>query len=134
MKLLEVQIDFFVPLWRRVILVAFCLLWSLVEFNNGMVFWGSVFVAIGAYSLWQFFFDGWPAKHVMSNQVGNEKIGSDQVMNSFATENSSVEESSANSDSDDHTSSAQGTDGMPDSSTASSSSNEVTSDNEKNHV
>ncbi len=80
MKLFEVQIEFFVPLWRRVALVAFCFGWSLVEFSRGMVFWGAIFVALGAYSMWQLFFDGWPAKHAVDDQVRNDRVVSEQVM------------------------------------------------------
>ncbi len=131
MKLLEVQIDFFVPLWRRVVLVAFCFVWSLVEFNNGMVFWGSVFVAIGAYSLWQFFFDGWPAKHVMSGQLENEQVSSDEVMSSSATEDSSTEVKSANRISGANTSSVHGAGSTG---ITEGSSTEVAPEIEKNHV
>lgn len=99
MKLLEVQIDFFVPLWRRVALVAFCFVWSLVEFSNGMVFWGSIFIALGTYSLWQFFFDGWPARHAVGDVVENDEVVNEQVMSDGSTElNSASAASTTNND------------------------------------
>lgn len=61
MQLFELQIDFFLPLWRRVLLVAFCLAWALFEFITGAVFWGIIFGSLGVYAMWQLFFDGWPA-------------------------------------------------------------------------
>jgi len=61
MKLFELQIDYFLPLWRRVLIVVFFLGWAMVEFAAGATFWGTVFVSIGAYAIWQFFLDGWPS-------------------------------------------------------------------------
>lgn len=63
MQLFELQIDFFLPLWRRVALVAVCLGWAMVEFGTGSPFWGIIFASLGAYAIWQFFLDGWPASH-----------------------------------------------------------------------
>ena len=60
MQLFDVKIDFFIPLWRRVLLVAFCGVWALFEFANGAIFWGLIVGALGIYALWQLFFDGWP--------------------------------------------------------------------------
>ncbi len=99
MKLLDVQIDFFLPLWRRVALVAFCFVWSLVEFNNGMVFWGSVFVALGAYSLWHFFFDGWPANRTVGKSLEN-----DEIVNNLSIDDRSTESNSASNTNNDEVS------------------------------
>ncbi|MCC7321649.1 MAG: hypothetical protein IT542_11815 [Rubellimicrobium sp.] len=55
MKLLDVQHPFFVPLWRRVAVVALCLGWALVEFLQGSAFWGMLFGAVGVYCIHQFF-------------------------------------------------------------------------------
>jgi hypothetical protein len=60
MQWFELQIDFLIPLWRRVALVVVCLGWAMVEFVTGAPFWGIIFGAMGIYALWQLFFSGWP--------------------------------------------------------------------------
>ncbi len=59
-KGLELQIDFFLPVWRRVVLLAVCFGWAAVEFLSGAPFWGSIFAALGGYALWQLFLCDWP--------------------------------------------------------------------------
>ena len=61
MSFFDIQIDFFRPLWRRVLTVAFCLVWAVVEFVNGAPFWGVLFSGMGVYALHQFFLDKWPS-------------------------------------------------------------------------
>ncbi|MBW7921943.1 MAG: hypothetical protein H3C51_07565 [Rubellimicrobium sp.] len=56
MKILDVQTEFFVPLWRRIAVVAACLGWALVEFIWGEAFWGLLMGGIGAYCAREFFF------------------------------------------------------------------------------
>ena len=56
----ELQIDFFLPVWRRVVLLAVCFGWAAVEFLSGAPFWGIIFSALGGYALWQLFLSGWP--------------------------------------------------------------------------
>lgn len=46
---------FFRPLWRRVAIVAVCLVWSVVEWANGQTVWGVMTLAIAAYAVWVFF-------------------------------------------------------------------------------
>lgn len=60
MNYFDLQVDFFVPLWRRVAVVAFCFIWATVEFVTGAPFWGVIFGGMGAYAAWQLFFSGWP--------------------------------------------------------------------------
>lgn len=60
MQLFEIQTDFFLPLWRRIAVVVSCLGWAALEFSTSGPFWGLIFMALGVYSIWQFFFDGWP--------------------------------------------------------------------------
>ncbi len=55
MKLIDVQHRFFIPLWRRVLVVAVCLGWAAVEFSGRQWPWGLLFVAIGLYCAHQFF-------------------------------------------------------------------------------
>lgn len=60
MRLFELQTEFFLPLWRRVVVVAVCLAWTVFEFVSGSPFWGMLFGGMGLYALWQLFLDGWP--------------------------------------------------------------------------
>ena len=60
MQLFELQIDFFRPVWRRVVLVAICLGWAVFEFMTAAPFWGIIFGALGVYALWQLFLCRWP--------------------------------------------------------------------------
>ncbi len=55
MKFFDVQHPFFIPLWRRVLLVALCLGWALFEFATAQPFWGILFGATGLYCGYQFF-------------------------------------------------------------------------------
>ena len=58
--ILNLQLDFFLPLWRRVLLVAVCTAWALVEFVFGADLWGVIVGSVAVAAAWQFFFDGWP--------------------------------------------------------------------------
>jgi hypothetical protein len=46
---------FFVPLWRRIAIVAFCLGWALLEFSFGEDIWMAGSLAISAWLIWAFF-------------------------------------------------------------------------------
>jgi hypothetical protein len=46
---------FFRPLWRRIAVVAACLIWAIVEFVTGEPFWGVIALGFGGYGIWQFF-------------------------------------------------------------------------------
>ena len=60
MKAFDLQVPFFRPLWRRVLVVVICLGWAVFEFATGATFWGMIFCAMGIYALWQFFLSEWP--------------------------------------------------------------------------
>jgi hypothetical protein len=49
-KFIDVDHPFYRPLWRRVLIVAFCAVWTGVEFYNGASTWGFIFLAVGAYA------------------------------------------------------------------------------------
>ena len=51
----NVQSAFFVPVWRRVLVVAICTLWTIVEFVNGDPFWAFLIGAVAMYCAHQFF-------------------------------------------------------------------------------
>ena len=60
LKGFELQIDFFRPLWRRVVLLLVCFGWAAFEFLTGAPFWGVIFGSLGGYALWQLFLTDWP--------------------------------------------------------------------------
>jgi len=68
MSFFDLQIPFFIPVWRRIILVSICLVWAGVEFVSGASFWGILFTGLGALAAWQLFFDGWPENAPPSNK------------------------------------------------------------------
>jgi len=47
---------FFRPLWRRVAVVAVCVIWAGIEFASGTPFWGVIALGFVAYAVWQFFY------------------------------------------------------------------------------
>ncbi len=56
-RLFDLDHPFFIPLWRRVLIVVACLGWALFEFLAASPFWGMLFGAIGLYAGWHFFFN-----------------------------------------------------------------------------
>ena len=50
----DVQHPFFIPLWRRIAVVAACLGWALLELSWGNPGWSILFGAIGSYCAHQF--------------------------------------------------------------------------------
>ncbi len=55
MKLFDFQHEFFNPLRRRIVCVAVCFSWGIVEFVTNAPFWGVIFVGISGVAAWQFF-------------------------------------------------------------------------------
>ncbi|QKC93704.1 DUF3329 domain-containing protein [Mesorhizobium sp. NZP2298] len=53
---------FFRPLWRRVAVVAVCVIWSIIEFATGTPFWGVLALGFAGYGVWQFFYLYKPAE------------------------------------------------------------------------
>ncbi|TIX20955.1 DUF3329 domain-containing protein [Mesorhizobium sp.] len=47
---------FFRPMWRRVAVVAVCIIWSIIEFATGTPFWGMIALGFAGYAVWQFFY------------------------------------------------------------------------------
>ena len=62
------QVDFFLPVWRRYLLIAVCVGWSIMEFVTAAPFWGIIFGGLGAVATWQLFFDGWPDSENQSRE------------------------------------------------------------------
>lgn len=65
--LFDVRHPFFLPLWRRVALVAISLGWAVMELALGNLLWGLVFGAIGAWCGYQFFVVFDPADYKPEN-------------------------------------------------------------------
>ena len=53
--LIDLQHRFFIPLWRRIAVVAVCIGWGAFEFSGGFAFWGTLFMGVGLYCAYVFF-------------------------------------------------------------------------------
>jgi hypothetical protein len=60
MTLFDLQVPFFLPVWRRVIVVVISFGWAFFEFVTGAALWGVIFGALGGFAVWQFFLTKWP--------------------------------------------------------------------------
>ncbi|WP_281517531.1 hypothetical protein [Ferranicluibacter rubi] len=49
-KFIDPDHPFYRPLWRRLLIVGSCALWTAVEFWNGASTWGMIFLAVTAYT------------------------------------------------------------------------------------
>ncbi|WP_331371879.1 hypothetical protein [Sinorhizobium chiapasense] len=50
LKFIDPDHPFYRPLWIRLLIVAACAAWTAVEFSNGQVTWGMIFLAVTAYA------------------------------------------------------------------------------------
>ena len=57
LKSLELRHAFFVPIWRRVLLVVVLGFWTLVEGSTGNTVWACLMGCIAVYSVYVLFFD-----------------------------------------------------------------------------
>lgn len=55
MKFFDLQNPLFIPLWRRILVVALAGGWAVVEFLSGNPMWGLVFAAAAGWCAWSFF-------------------------------------------------------------------------------
>ena len=53
-KLFDLEIPFFLPVWRRIAAVTVAVAWGLFELSTGAVFWGMIFVGMGGIAAWKF--------------------------------------------------------------------------------
>ncbi len=53
---LKLHHPFFLPVGRRVIVTGACLAWGAAEFALGNAGWSALFVSIGAYLVYEFFY------------------------------------------------------------------------------
>ena len=54
-KFLDTDHPMFRPLWVRVLIVAVCLAWALVEYRTGSELWAMLFLGLGVYAAYNFF-------------------------------------------------------------------------------
>ncbi|MGH1465082.1 MAG: hypothetical protein ACRBBQ_06945 [Cognatishimia sp.] len=52
---------FFLPVWRRHLVVAIAFAWGLFELTKGETFWGMIFFAMGAIAAFKFATTDWAA-------------------------------------------------------------------------
>lgn len=54
--------SFLNPLWRRVVLVAICAIWTAIEFWTNSPGWGMIALAFTGYAIWRFLYIYDPSK------------------------------------------------------------------------
>ena len=60
-RLLDFDIPFFLPVWRRVAVVVVPILWALFEFSTGATTWGLIFMGLGGIAAWKLLAADWEA-------------------------------------------------------------------------
>ena len=60
-RLLDFDIPFFLPVWRRIAVVAVPVLWALFEFSTGATTWGLIFMGLGGIAAWKLYTADWDA-------------------------------------------------------------------------
>tara|TARA_B110000967_G_scaffold87687_1_gene90314 strand:- start:3139 stop:3357 length:219 start_codon:yes stop_codon:yes gene_type:complete len=58
-SLLDVEIPFFLPVWRRYLVIVVAVCWGLFEISTGALFWGMIFVGMGSIVGWRFYTADW---------------------------------------------------------------------------
>jgi hypothetical protein len=53
--------SFLDPLWRRVVLIAFCAAWVIFEIAAGEPFWAMIAIAMTAYGAWLYLWNYKPS-------------------------------------------------------------------------
>ena len=51
----ERDVNFFRPVWRRIAVVAVCLIWAALEFWHGEQMWIFITLGLTGYAVWSFF-------------------------------------------------------------------------------
>ncbi len=72
-KFLDTDHPAFKPLWTRVTIVAVTLCWGLVEIITGSPFWAMIFLGLGAYCVYAFFFDFHPESKEVPPETTREE-------------------------------------------------------------
>ncbi|NSX53658.1 hypothetical protein [Parasulfitobacter algicola] len=61
----ELGVPFFLPVWRRVSVVAIAIGWGLFELWKGEPFWAIIFIGMGGFAAWKFWTTDWSAVAAM---------------------------------------------------------------------
>lgn len=51
----DTDLSFFIPLWRRVLVLAVLIGWTIFEWSVGDAFWGTLVMAVAVYVIWTLF-------------------------------------------------------------------------------
>jgi hypothetical protein len=62
-QLIDVRHPFFRPVWRRVLITAFLVGWTVFEVGWGSMFWAMLFGALGVFCFYEFFVAYDPANY-----------------------------------------------------------------------
>ena len=60
-KMFDLDVPFFLPVWRRVAVLVVAIGWGLFEISTGAIFWGIIFIGIGCIAAWKFRIADWDA-------------------------------------------------------------------------
>ena len=60
-RMFDLDIPFFLPVWRRYAAVIVAVGWGFFELSTGAVFWGMIFLGLGAIATWKFISADWDA-------------------------------------------------------------------------
>jgi hypothetical protein len=52
MSFFDLEHPFLVPLWRRILVVVICLVWTAVEWRTGAAFWAVIASGFALYAIW----------------------------------------------------------------------------------
>jgi 4-hydroxybenzoate polyprenyltransferase len=55
MPMKQRDVDFFRPMWRRVVVTAICVIWAALEAWHGEETWIVITLGLTAYAVWTFF-------------------------------------------------------------------------------
>ncbi|MEI2300109.1 hypothetical protein [Ensifer sp. MJa1] len=78
LKLIDPDHPFYRPLWIRLLIVAFCGVWTAVEFYGEQTVWGMIFLAMTAYASAALLVFYKPNDNVQDKAEGDEKNKSDE--------------------------------------------------------
>ncbi|WP_217653871.1 hypothetical protein [Litoreibacter ascidiaceicola] len=69
LKLFDLDIPFFLPVWRRVLAVTIPALWGVFEFSSGAALWGVIFWGMAGIAAWKFWTADWSAVAAMDKDT-----------------------------------------------------------------
>jgi hypothetical protein len=73
----DLRHPFFLPLWRRIALTAFCAGWAALELAGGSGFWAVIVGALAAFCVYEFFIVFDAANYAPRKDGGEKEPGPD---------------------------------------------------------